>query len=176
MTTQTKADKKPFVPFPIGTVRGPFYSDDADEKNTNVQFFVLGHNGWLFWIRPIKDAKEAETLAREYSEKILAKLARQKDIKLPQSIAIIGRRWFRRSAGNTYCTAEIIIDGVTVHTTERTNGYGDYYTQAAFEWLKDNEIIPYPEESTECHWRYIRDILKINYSYRAIDVERQKDL
>jgi len=95
---------------------------------------------------------------------------------LPQSIVIIGRRWFRRGPGTTYHTSEIVVDGVTVHKTPREYGYGDQYADTAFRWLLAQGIIPAPEHAHECHWRHIRDNLGIAYSYRAIDVPREKDL
>lgn len=95
---------------------------------------------------------------------------------LPASISIIGRRWFQRGPGNTYHTAEIVVDGVTVHKTPREYGYGDQYADTAFRWLIEQGIVPAPDHPDECHWRHIRDDLKIPYSYRAIDVSRQKDL
>ena len=94
---------------------------------------------------------------------------------LPKSIAIIGRRWFQRTYGNTYHTTEIIVDGETVHVTPRQYGYGDAYTDTAFAWLISSGLIPQPP-SRESHFSWIRDQLGIAYSYRAIDVERQKDL
>lgn len=96
--------------------------------------------------------------------------------KLPSSISIVGRRWFQRTYGNTYHTAEIIIDGVTLHKTPRGYGYGDQYADTAFRWLIASGIIPAPQQPHESHWRHIRDILGIPYSYRAVDVQRQKDL
>jgi len=41
------------------------------------------------------------------------------------SIVIVGRKWFQRSAGNTYNTADIIVDGELVHTLKRGYGYED---------------------------------------------------
>ncbi len=32
-----------------------------------------------------------------------------------QSITILGRRWFQKSYGNTYFTAQILVDGKKVH-------------------------------------------------------------
>jgi len=96
--------------------------------------------------------------------------------KLPKSIAIVGRRWFQRTYGNTYHTAEIIVDGVTVHKTPREYGYGDQYADTAFSWLKANGIVPEPEHAHESHWRHMRDELGIAYTYRAVDVSRQADL
>jgi hypothetical protein len=93
---------------------------------------------------------------------------------LPQSITVIGRRWFQRTYGNTYHTAEIIVDGETVHTTPREYGYGDQYTDTALRWMVENGIIPAKGEY-ESHWRHIQG-LGIIYTYSAVDVGRKKDL
>ncbi|MFA5323714.1 MAG: hypothetical protein WC373_13665 [Smithella sp.] len=95
---------------------------------------------------------------------------------LPKSITVIGRRWFQRTYGNTYHTAQIIVDGVTIHKTPKQYGYDNQYAYTAFQWLKDNKIIPLPEEEHASHWRHIRDDLKIQYEYFAFDVPREKDL
>lgn len=99
-----------------------------------------------------------------------------KKTSLPKSITIIVRRWFQRTYGNTYHTAEIIVDGETVHVTPKEYGYGDQYASVAFSWLKESGLVPPPEHSHECHWRYLRDILGIAYTYRALDVSRERDL
>lgn len=93
-----------------------------------------------------------------------------------ESITIIGRRWFRRGPGTTYHTAEIVLNGETVHKTPKQYGYGDQYADTAFRWLLSQGIIPPPEHPYESHWRHIRDNLGIPYSYRAIDVARERDL
>lgn len=98
---------------------------------------------------------------------------------VPQSIIIIGRRWFQRSAGNTYHTARVLVDGVTRWTSERCYGYGDQYLQTAAEWIYASGIIPEPEKRNGVHpplWHYIRDTLGIAFEYWAEDVARQRDL
>lgn len=97
---------------------------------------------------------------------------------LPKSIVVIGRRWFQRGPGNTYNTAEIIVDGVTVAKTPRQYGYGDHYADIALEYMEANGIIPArnPEQRQRfAHWQWVRD-LGITYQYSAVDVARQKDL
>jgi hypothetical protein len=94
---------------------------------------------------------------------------------LPKSITVIGRRWFRRGPGNTDHTAEIIVDGETVHRTPIQYGYGDQYADTAYQWLLNSGIVPKPVRE-DVHWRHIRNDLGISYTYRAIDVQRQKDL
>ena len=58
------------------------------------------------------------------------------------NITIMGRKWFDRINGNTYCSSKIFIDGEHVHTIPMTYGYGDYYRQMSMEWLADNGHIP----------------------------------
>lgn len=99
---------------------------------------------------------------------------------LPKSIVILGNRWFDRVNGNTYNTAEIIVDGVTVHKTLRQYGYGDHYLTLAEEWLDSSGIVPArPKHANGSHtpgWQCWRDDLGIAYTYRASDVQRKRDL
>ena len=55
-----------------------------------------------------------------------------------ESITIVGRRWFDARNGNTYHTAEIIIDGKLAHKTDMEYGYDECYIQTAFGWLDEN--------------------------------------
>jgi hypothetical protein len=100
---------------------------------------------------------------------------------LPRSILIIGRRWFQRTYGNTYCTAEIHVDGCLVHKTPRQYGYGDFYRQAAEDWLDSSGLVPPRPRSTRNNiaapgWQVWRDELGIDYQSYALDVQRQRDL
>jgi hypothetical protein len=97
-----------------------------------------------------------------------------------QSVSIIGRRWFQRGPGNTYCTASIYVDGVCIHKLPARYGYGSYYAQAAEDWLDQHGFMPgrvhYKNGSKEPGWQFFRDKHGINYSTEAIDVQREKDL
>lgn len=96
-----------------------------------------------------------------------------------ESLTIIGRRWFRRSAGNTYNTAEIIVDGELVHKTPRQYGYGDHYLDLAAEWLEANGYLPqrqhYTNGGADPLWAYCRE-RRIAFTASCVDVPRQKDL
>jgi hypothetical protein len=94
--------------------------------------------------------------------------------KRPKTITIIGRRWFARLYGNTYCTASIYVDGKHVHNTPRQYGYGDHYAWIARDWLRDNGYLP-GIESTQALWQYCA-IKKILLQGEVIDVGREKDL
>ncbi len=86
-------------------------------------------------------------------------------------LSIIGRRWFDRKNGNTYHTAEIVVDGVTVHKTERQYGYGEQYLQTATAWLDVNGYLPglihQETGGTEPLWSYHTSVC---------DVARRRDL
>lgn len=87
------------------------------------------------------------------------------------NLHIEGRRWFQKSAGNTYHTARIFIDGKLTHITPKAYGYGDGYLQSAIDLLKHEKRIP---EDAEYGTYYLRETLGGTYS--VIDVAREKDL
>lgn len=101
----------------------------------------------------------------------------KKEIK--SSVTVIGRRWFRRGYGGTYHTAEIIVDGVTVHKTPMQYGYGNQYEETAAQWLEAQGYITRKAYASGGHsplWRVIRDDMGLAWNSQAIDVSRQKDL
>lgn len=61
----------------------------------------------------------------------------------PKSILIIGKRWFDRVNGNTYCSARIYFDGVEVARVPWTYGYGDYYAQAARDLIQKTGLVKF---------------------------------
>jgi hypothetical protein len=68
------------------------------------------------------------------------------------SITVFGRKWFDKVNGNTYCTAQIMINGITVGKTPFQYGYGDFYMQAASEWLREHKYIK--ADKYTALWRY----------------------
>lgn len=52
------------------------------------------------------------------------------------NIEIHGKRWFQKTYGNTYHTAEIFIDGKYIITTPIKYGNGDQYLQTGYRWLQ----------------------------------------
>lgn len=95
------------------------------------------------------------------------------------NIVIHGRRWFQRGPGNTYHSAEIIVDGKTVHKIDFRYGYGDQYLYNAFDWLENNGYIErLPRNSSnvpEAPWRWAERV-GVTLNYSATDVQRKKDL
>lgn len=60
-----------YVPFPVGTVRGPYHTSYPRQK-PQTQFLVQGKNGWVPFIRIGADAeKEARAAAEAYANEIL---------------------------------------------------------------------------------------------------------
>ena len=65
-----------FTPFPVGTVRGPYRSDDAFRaKQGSVCFMVQGAGGWVPFTRFAKykgdSEAECEKSARAYAAELL---------------------------------------------------------------------------------------------------------
>ncbi len=105
-------------------------------------------------------------------------MPKKKPIK---SITIIGRRWFRKSYGNTYSSAEILVNGNPVAKVGPTYGYGNHYIDIAFEWLEENGILHPPREryitsgGLEPAWRWA-ERTGVKLSTSVSDVARERDL
>jgi len=95
-----------------------------------------------------------------------------------KSITVIGRRWFERINGNTYHSAEIIIDGTFVHKIQFAYGYEDQYIQSASEFLEEEghiKLEKYNNSGFEMLWSYCKKH-NIKYYATVTDVRRRKDL
>ncbi len=95
-----------------------------------------------------------------------------------ESITVVGRRWFQKSAGNTYCSATIYVNGKKVGVVAPTYGYGEYYLQAAFEHLDKLGLInrvKHANGSSTAPWKYCQDN-GISFDSQVFDVKREKDL
>lgn len=93
--------------------------------------------------------------------------------RVVRSITIIGRRWFQSSAGNTYNSASILINGEHVHYTGRQYGYGDYYAQAAWDYLVKQFKL---DADDRYNPRLFCEKHGIAYFAQAADVGRECDL
>ena len=77
-----------------------------------------------------------------------------------RTITVLGRKWHDKVNGNTYNTAQILVNGVTVGKTQFQYGYDDFYVQAAAEWLEKNGHIshqPHNNGGSQPLWQYCRD-------------------
>ena len=99
--------------------------------------------------------------------------------KAIDSIVIVGRRWFQKSYGNTYHTADVFVNGQLVHQCDEEYGYGDQYEHTAFMWLKDNGYLEGFQRHENGSWdspRLYCEKNGIGYSKTVTDVNREKDL
>lgn len=87
------------------------------------------------------------------------------------SLHIDCRRWFQKSAGNTYHSVRIFKDGALLVSIPMAYGYGESCLQTALDWLKAHGEAP---ADAEYGTLYLREVLKGTYS--IADVARQKDL
>lgn len=96
-----------------------------------------------------------------------------------KSIYIIGRRWFRRGPGVTYHTAQIIINGLSIHRTPEDSGYGEQYVESAASYLEAQKLIPMRERhsngSRAALWRHLEE-LGITFEHTVVDVACERDL
>lgn len=84
-------------------------------------------------------------------------------------LRIEGRRWFQKSAGNTYHSVRIFANNEQLAYIPFEYGYGDRYLQTAIDWLKAEKLIP-----ADAGIYDLRETL--DATYKAIDVDRKKDL
>lgn len=73
-------------------------------------------------------------------------------IAKPKCITILGKRWFDKVNGNTYCSADVYFDGVLVAEVPFEYGYGSFYRQAAFAELRRLKLIKIRENESD--WSY----------------------
>ena len=59
---------KPFVPFPNGTVRGPYTCGWKNDYKGGVQFLVQTKNGWVPFIDKFTNEAECEKRAKEFAK------------------------------------------------------------------------------------------------------------
>lgn len=96
-----------------------------------------------------------------------------------ESITITGRRWFQKSYGNTYCTAEIWVDDKHIVKTEPQYGYDDHFKTIAMDELVKLGIITDREGYSNGSHEAIRFYCErkgIALHVNCYDVRREKDL
>jgi hypothetical protein len=90
------------------------------------------------------------------------------------TIVVFGRLWVDRINGNTYHTAEIIVDGLPIVYLGPRDGSGNMYLYYAFDWLSENgHIKGYEKHAAPHHWCMDNKILLV---YSAANVKRKSDL
>lgn len=89
-----------------------------------------------------------------------------------KSIAIVGRRWFQKTYGNTYHSVQIFVDGME-HKIPFSYGYGDQYLQTAVNWLVSNGYAILEKRESITDWARRNGV---NFVSSVVDVARRKDL
>lgn len=98
-------------------------------------------------------------------------------IKPLNGLHIAGKRWFRKSTGNTYTSVQIFANGEQLAYLPHQGGYGDHYITLALDWLEANGYIKrehFRNGASEDGTFYVREHLHGTYS--VTDVARKKDL
>jgi hypothetical protein len=104
-----------------------------------------------------------------------------KRIKKIQWCVMIGRRWFRKSAGNTYTSVSVYVNGKHLGTTI-DGGYGDYYRQMGFKvlqsagyWSNDGALINGFDSDQSAFNQFVMDN-RGKFVFEVVDVPTEKDL
>jgi hypothetical protein len=104
-------------------------------------------------------------------------VAKTKRRRKPKMIHLHGRRWFRRTCGNTYHTVTVWtvwVDGEHVVKTLPKYGYGDQWEWTARQWLATHGYLA-GLEGDEPLWRWCeRNGVKL--VRECSDVARKRDL
>ena len=93
-----------------------------------------------------------------------------KKIKI-KSIMVIGKRWFDKVNGNTYCSSRVYINGELSFAVPWQYGYGNYYEQKAKEEMDKKgliKLVKYGNGCSESFWEYC-DRNKIKYETTHTD-------
>jgi hypothetical protein len=94
-----------------------------------------------------------------------------------RSIVIVGRQWFDKRNGNTYCSSQIIVNGVTVAKLGPTSGYGSYFEQMACDYLRNEGFVPLPDDTSFFEYSHrMQDRTGIPIAVTVADVCKENDL
>ncbi len=96
------------------------------------------------------------------------------------TLLIVGRRWFQRTYGNTYHSAEVVIDGEVVARTGKHYGYDDSYIYTALVVAEAAGLLPVREKYDNGGYRELFREFYARHGYRyetrVVDVPRERDL
>ncbi len=62
---------KKYIPFPNGTIRGPFTCGKGNDATGGVQFCVQTKDGWVYFIGARKELNKLKRDAENWSKKVL---------------------------------------------------------------------------------------------------------
>jgi hypothetical protein len=94
-------------------------------------------------------------------------------LKKIESLHIDGRRWFQRSAGNTYHSVTVFVNGETLRAPY-SYGYGDQFLQTAGELLAAAGYDVKTNRPGCLGTRHLRE--ELGGTYSVSDVSRKKDM
>ena len=106
------------------------------------------------------------------------KALNDKNGKPVESVVIYARRWFQKTYGNTYFTADICVNGEKVGELPYQYGYERHYEDVAARWLEENGFV----ELDHYEWGGTSDLNRlarenhIHLVSEATDVARKRDL
>lgn len=67
--------------------------------------------------------------------------------EVKDTLTVIGKEWFDRANGNSYCAVRVFWNGDLVATAPFQYGYGEFYKQAAREalgeWMPPDTVVKY---------------------------------
>ena len=89
-------------------------------------------------------------------------------------VQINGRR-YTTSAGNTYHSVQVSVDGEIIGTAPYSYGYGDQYIVTAAQILNTDERFAGKLEGP-VYLRYVLQDLGYTYGEDVVNVQRRKDL
>jgi hypothetical protein len=138
----------------------------------NGEYGPVGAHSWKG--QPRRHAKAAKLgqrrHARRYSHSPSGKV---------ETVTILGKRWFDRKNGNTYYTADILVNGRHVHKLPYDYGYGDHYRDEAAKWLIQNGYIQGTKNPRTGSYPPLWQLAQaqgIHVEASHVDVPRKKDL
>lgn len=90
-------------------------------------------------------------------------------------LTLKGRRWFQRSAGNTYYSAVAIYNGKVIKQIDYAYGYGEQWLD---ELTKDLTVCQLQRGDRQVPWKYLNDLREagVHVETDCTDVQRKRDL
>ncbi len=78
---------------------------------------------------------------------------KKQQLKKGDDVLIIGRRWFDRANGNTYHTAEVVVNDKIIGKSRMSYGYEEQYIQTGKEILLDHFELPEGMKESSPLWQ-----------------------
>ena len=91
----------------------------------------------------------------------------KQQLKKGDDVLIIGRRWFDRVNGNTYHTAEVVVNDKVIGKSRMSYGYEEQYIQTGKEILLDHFELPKGMKESSPLWQ-LREY-GVEFRYRVTD-------